>query len=70
MEDSVECHSSHTYAEQPVAVHWEGERLEIAEIEKSWQSPRGKHFQVRTKGSQVFELFYSQSDDQWSIFPR
>lgn len=69
MEDLVECLSSHAYAEQPVALNWQGVRLEITEIEKSWQSPEGKHFRVLTKGDQVFELFYSQVEDQWSIFP-
>ncbi|MCH7480924.1 MAG: hypothetical protein IIC79_05970 [Chloroflexi bacterium] len=67
MQTLVECHSSHTYAERPVALYWEGERLEIAEIEKSWQSPRGKHFRVHTSEGQTFELLYVLSDDYWVI---
>ena len=70
MEDLVECHSSHTYAEQPVALHWEGERLKITEIEKTWHSPQGKHFHVRTSGEQDYELIYVQADDDWRISPR
>jgi hypothetical protein len=27
MNDPVECHSGYEYAERPVALHWEGERL-------------------------------------------
>ncbi len=70
MEDTVECHSSHTYAEQPVAVRWQGQRMEITEIIKSWKSPQGKHFNVRTNGDIEFELQYIQSDDVWLILPR
>jgi hypothetical protein len=29
MKATVECRSEFTYAERPVAVHWQGERLEI-----------------------------------------
>ncbi len=70
MEELVECYSSHAYAEQPVAVHWNGERLEITEIEKSWQSPQGKHVRVRTSEDQTFELNYVQTDDKWNISER
>lgn len=70
MEKLVECHSSHTYAEQPLAVHWQQQRWEITEIEYSWRSPEGKHFRVRTKGDQSFELLYALSDDRWCISPR
>lgn len=70
MIDLVECRSSHTYAEEPAALYWEGERLEVAEIEKSWHSPQGKHFLVRTANALEFELCYAESKDIWHVTPR
>lgn len=67
MPDLVECRSSHVYAEEPAAVHWEGERLEITEIEKSWHAPEGKHFLVRTAGGLKLILRYSETEDIWHV---
>lgn len=63
----VECHSGFEYAEKPVALHWRGERLEIAEIEAAWRIPGAKKFRVRTVDGQVFELFYGELYDEWRI---
>lgn len=69
MSDRVECHSGYEYAERPVALHWEGERLEIAQVEAQWSIPGGKKFRVRTAGGQRFELFYGELYDEWRISP-
>ena len=42
MIDPVECHSGFEYAERPIALTWEGQRLEIAAIESTWRIPGGK----------------------------
>ena len=39
MGELVECHSGFTYAERPVALTWEGQRLEITRILAEWHSP-------------------------------
>ena len=65
----VECHSGFEYAERPVAVHWQGQRLEIDRIQAQWRLPGGKCFRVHTSGDQVFELFYDELYDEWSINP-
>lgn len=67
MNDPVECHSGYEYAEQPVALHWEGERLEIEAVEAEWRIPGGKRFRVRVKDGRVFELFYGELYDEWRI---
>lgn len=67
--DLVECHSGFEYAERPVAVHWEGQRLEIDAIQAQWRIPGGKCFRVHTQGGQVFELFYGELYDEWRINP-
>jgi hypothetical protein len=66
--DSVECLSSTTYAERPIALLWQGARLEIAAIEAAWRIPGGRRFRVRTADGRVFELFYGELYDEWRIF--
>lgn len=79
--DIVECHSEFAYAERPVALTWEGQRLEVDEILAAWRLPEGRRFRVRTlrhalSGSQcnardplLFELTYREADDAWQIQP-
>ena len=65
--DLVECHSGSSYGERPVAFQWEGERLEVAEVEASWRIPGGRRFRVRTRDDRIFELFYGELYDEWRI---
>jgi hypothetical protein len=62
MSDLVECHSDYTYAEKPVALTWEGQRLEIAAILAQWRTPEEKCFRVRTSDGQEFELACNEAD--------
>jgi hypothetical protein len=63
----VECHSGYTYAERPTALHWGGERLEVAAIEAQWRIPGGRKFTVRVTDGRRFELFYGELYDEWRI---
>jgi hypothetical protein len=65
--DLVECHSDFEYAERPVALQWNGQRLGISEILKSWRAPGEKGFRVRVVDGQLFELFYNELQDEWRI---
>jgi hypothetical protein len=67
MDELVECHSGFTYADKPVALTWEGRRLEIFEITAQWRSPDERHFRVRTSNGQEFELSYREADNEWQI---
>lgn len=67
LNDLVECHSGYEYAERPIALHWQGQRLEIAEIEAQWRIPGGRRFRVRTSDERIFELFYGELYDEWRI---
>ncbi|MGQ0604770.1 MAG: hypothetical protein ACT4QE_24075 [Anaerolineales bacterium] len=67
MSDLVECHSGSEYAERPTALHWQGQRLEVAEVEARWRIPGGRKFRVRTSDGQVFELLYVELYDEWRI---
>ncbi len=65
----VECYSGVEYAERPLALHWEGQRLEISAVIARWRTPHGKHFRVRAADGRRFELTYHQPLDEWSINP-
>lgn len=67
--DPVECHSGYAYAERPLALHWEGRRLEIEQVEGEWRTPDGHRFRVRTRGGRTFEIFYGELTDEWRINP-
>ncbi|UCC89136.1 MAG: hypothetical protein JSV81_07470 [Anaerolineales bacterium] len=43
----VECYSSHTYAQEPRAFTWHGERYEVKRIIKRWRTPEGPSFRVQ-----------------------
>jgi hypothetical protein len=66
---SVECYSGARFAERPVALTWNDERLSIESVKRAWQTPDGLAFVVRTADGRRFELNYSPSDDQWAACP-
>ena len=67
----VECYSGSRYAERPLALWWQGQRLNVAALLDSWRSPTGPCFRVRTAGPQgnIFELTYDELQDKWGIHP-
>lgn len=67
--DTVECRSDSEYAERPLALTWNGQRYEVAEILSSWRSPGEKGFRVKTSDGQNFELTYREVPDEWKIKP-
>jgi hypothetical protein len=69
MNERVECHSGYQYAERPVALEWEGQRLEITEVETQWRSPSEHCFRVRVQDNRRFEICYGELNDEWRINP-
>ena len=63
----VNCYSGHTYAEEPRSFEWEGIEYEVEKIEKGWQEPGKRYFQVRTKDNKLFRLCYNETEDRWSL---
>lgn len=66
-QNPVECLSGNTYAERPIALWWEGERLIITEIEARWRLPGGRRFRVQTENGLAFELYYADEQDAWQV---
>jgi hypothetical protein len=65
--DLVECLSDAEYADRPLALTWQGQRLEITEILARWRGPNERGFRVKTTGGQSFELIYRIISDDWHI---
>jgi hypothetical protein len=63
----VECYSGHTYAQDPRALVWQGQRYPIAQVESSWRSPEGPVFQVLTEPGDRFELVYHEVEGVWQL---
>ena len=67
MELMVECYSGHTYAQEPRAFVWHGERHIVQKVEWTWRTPEGPGFRVRTEDGSLFELAYDEQTDEWAI---
>lgn len=67
MIDLVECHSGNEYAERPVAVNWQGSRLEVEALEDQWRTPQGKSFRVRVRDGRRFELAFDELSNNWQV---
>ena len=65
----VECYSGSEYAERPLALWWEGQRLRVTAVLKRWRSPNETGFRVQTEVGSIFELLYNELKDEWRIHP-
>ena len=66
----VECYSGHTYAQEPRAFVWHGERHVVQAVEWAWRTPEGLHFLVRVEERGTYELAYDEAEDVWSVRER
>jgi hypothetical protein len=69
MPDLVECYSGSRYAERPKAFYWQGDRLEIEEVQDRWRTPAGLCFRVRAGQNQIYELVYQEHSGNWQVRP-
>jgi len=67
MKDRVECYSGTSYAERPVALIWEGQKLEVNEILSEKRTPEGKTFRVCVNDNRQFDLLYDEKNDNWQV---
>ena len=65
--ERVICRSDHDYLGYPLAFYWQGQRLEVSQLLVENHTPTGYTFRVRTGESDIFELSYEPSTDQWSV---
>ena len=67
MKHAVECYSGSSYAERPVAVHWQGQRLAVEQVLRSWRTPQGPGFDVVVADGRKFHLSYDESSETWHV---
>jgi len=63
----VECYSGFTYAQEPRAFTFLGQRREIVQTEHSWREPDGPRFRVRTFDGRRWDLAYDDTRSLWSL---
>jgi hypothetical protein len=67
MKTQVECYAGYSYPERPLALWWQGRRLEVASIRAEGRTPAGKWFRIETGDERVFEMNYDQAADEWQV---
>ncbi len=67
MEIKVECYSSGEYADRPVALWWEEERLPVAQVLAEARLPAAKRFTLRTADGQRWVIEYRFDREQWQL---
>ena len=67
MNQAVECYSGTTYAERPVAVHWQGRRLAVEHVLRAWRTPDGPGFEVTVAGQHRFGLQFDEATGTWDV---
>jgi hypothetical protein len=71
----VECYSGYTYAQEPRAFLWHGERYQVERIINRWRTPQGPGFRVEISrisdsdppSSRVVNLAYLEDEGQWTL---
>jgi hypothetical protein len=62
----VKCYSSYTYAQEPRSFTWQEKNNRVEGIERAWQEPGKRLFEVITEDGKSFELCYHETNGQWS----
>ena len=63
----VECYSGHKAEERPVRILFEGQTLEIADVEDRWYSPGATYFRVLAESGDRYVLRHDDAQDVWSL---
>jgi len=66
----VSAYAGASYPQRPTAVQWQGRRLAVAQIERSWRTPHALHFLLHVESLGRVELSYHPQSDSWTLTPR
>lgn len=70
MDTRVECYAGARYPERPRAFLYEGDWLEVAQVEGQERTPRELRFRVRVSDGRRFLLLYDEVRDAWQVRPQ
>ena len=68
------CRSGRSYADRPTSFVWNGERYDIAGIEREWLEPGAKHFIVKAaiagnpESEKRCHICYDTREDLWRLY--
>ena len=63
---NVGCYAGHRYPERPEWVELRGDRIEVAEGERSWREEDRLAFLVRLRDHTRILLYYDPNIDSWN----
>jgi hypothetical protein len=63
----VDCHSGYTYAERPVSVEIDDQKMEITKIRAESRTPTGRKFKVQISDGREIDLVYIENKDEWEM---
>ncbi|NOZ50414.1 MAG: hypothetical protein GXP37_10260 [Chloroflexi bacterium] len=64
---TVSAYAGASYPQRPIAVHWQGQRLEALQIERTWRTPDALHFRLQIETLGRVELSYHPRTDTWTL---
>jgi hypothetical protein len=67
MSDPIEFHSSYAYAQRPIVITWEDERVQVKMVLSEWRTPEGKYFRIQAEDERIFEVLYNKDIENWQI---
>ena len=66
----VRCYAGASYPERPVAFEWEGQWLEVIEVQRQARTPEGLVFDVVARDGRSYRLEWDADTDEWDIMSK
>ncbi len=66
----VSAYAGASYPQRPTAVLWQGRRLAVEQIDRSWRTPDALHFLLHLESLGRVELRYHPQTDSWTLTSR
>jgi hypothetical protein len=66
---NVRCYAGVSYPERPVGFEWEGQWLEVIEVQDQLRTPEGLRFGVLAEDGRSYRLAWDAKTDEWAIMP-
>ena len=62
---AVRCRSEYRYAQEPQALRWEGQWVQVRRVIARWQTPEGPLFRLWGADGHLYEVRYREVEGQW-----